>query len=102
MTDVKFKFGGMNFEWDTEKNRINRLKHNIDFSKILKIFADENRIEIFDEAHSDDEDRWQVIGKVDEILFVVYTERVDSIRLISARKANSHERRMYYHSAEDY
>ena len=102
MTDVKFKFGGMNFEWDTEKNRINRLKHNIDFSKILKIFADENRIEFFDEAHSDDEDRWQVIGKVDEILFVVYTERVDSIRLISARKANSHERRMYYDSAEDY
>lgn len=102
MTDIKFKFGDVEFEWDESKAALNWQKHRVDFHDAAMVFVDENRIEIFDEFHSDDEDRWQVIGKVDEILFVVYTERVDSIRLISARKANAHERRMYYVRAEDY
>ena len=53
-------------------------------------------IEYQSEEHSDDEDRWQVIGKVDDILFVVYTDRETKTRIISARKANKAERRMYY------
>ena len=71
MTDTKLKFGEMFFEWDEEKNKIDRQKHGVDFSKILKIFA---------ELHSDDEERWQMIGKVKDILFVVYTERGDITR----------------------
>ena len=93
MTDTKLKFGEMFFEWDEEKNKIDRQKHGVDFSKILKIFA---------ELHSDDEERWQMIGKVKDILFVVYTECGDITRLISARKANAHERRIYYDGAESY
>lgn len=60
------------------------------------VFADPNRIELYDDLHSDEEDRYQVIGRVDEILFVVYTERGDATRLISARYATARERRMYY------
>ena len=92
----------MLFEWDEEKNKINIRKHHIDFSKILKVFSDENRIEFLDELHSDNEERWQLIGKVDEVLFVVYTERGDVTRIISARKADAYERRMYYVGAESY
>lgn len=90
------------FEWDDEKNRINISKHNIDFYDAAKVFADENRIERLDLVHSDDEDRWQVIGMVDDILFVVYTERDNKTRLISARLANKKERRMYYAGYESY
>ena len=102
MTDVKFKFGGMNFEWDTEKARLNKIKHGISFKVAAQIFDDENRIEFFDEEHSIDEDRWKVIGKVEEILFVVYTERTDTIRLISAREATDAERRIYYDCSANY
>ena len=56
------------FEWDDEKNRINLRKHKIDFSDAAQVFFDENRIERLDEKHLDEEDRWQVIGMVDEIL----------------------------------
>ncbi len=76
------------FEWDDEKNRTNIRKHNIDFNDAAKVFGDENRIERLDLFHSDDKDRWQVISMVDNILFVVYTEREDKTRLISARLAN--------------
>jgi len=50
---------------------------------------------MYDELHSDDEDRYQVIGHVKGIIFVVYTERGDATRLISARYATASERRMY-------
>lgn len=63
------------FEWDDEKNRINNLKHNVDFNDAAKVFADENRIEWFDALHSDEEDRYITLGMVDNILHVVYTER---------------------------
>ena len=86
----------MVFEWDEEKNRINLRKHGIDFIDAAQVFFDEDRIEQLDEFHSDDEDRWQVIGMVEEILFVIYTEREDRTRIISARKANKRERRIYY------
>lgn len=86
----------MLFEWDDEKNRINKLKHNVSFETATNVFFDENRIEQPDEFHSDDEDRWQVIGKVNEILFVIYTEREDKTRIISARRTNKRERGIYY------
>lgn len=90
------------FEWDDEKNRINKRKHRISFETAEKVFADENRVEWLDEEHSDEEDRYITIGKVDEILFVIYTEREERIRLISARRANKNERRKYYAGQEDY
>ena len=90
----------MLFEWDDEKNRINLRKHGVDFTDAAQVFFDENRIEQPDEFHSDDEDRWQVIGMVEEILFVIYTEREDRTRIISARKANKRERRIYYDNGD--
>lgn len=88
----------MLFEWDSEKEKINIAKHGIDFKTASRVFFDENRIEMYDEVHSDYEDRYITIGTIDNIVYivmVVYTEREKAIRLISARKATSRERRMY-------
>jgi hypothetical protein len=86
------------FEWDYEKELENIKKHHINFTVAKKIFGDENRIEIYDKKHSIDEDRYNTIGAVDDVLFVVYTERHDKVRLISARLATEKERRLYYDS----
>lgn len=53
----------------------------------MLVFNDDNRIEIYDFEHSSDENRYKTIGCVNDILFVVYTERKENIRLISARLA---------------
>ena len=92
----------MVFEWDDEKNQINWRKHNVDFNDAAQVFGDENRIEWFDAAHSDTEERYITLGMVDEILFVVYTEREDRTRLISERRADKSERRKYYARDESY
>lgn len=61
------------------------------------VFQDKHYIEMFDFEHSDvNEERFIAIGCVGKILFVVFTERKDSIRLISARLATEAERRLYY------
>ena len=86
----------LQFEWDENKNKINRMKHGVSFEVASLVFLDENRIEGYDEAHSLYEDRYHTIGKVRDILFVIFTERKDKIRLISARKANRLERSLYY------
>lgn len=89
----------MLFEWDDEKNKINIRKHKLSFSIAKFVFNDENRIEYFDETHSADEERYITIGLIDQVpvvVTVVYTERGERIRLISARKASAEERRMYY------
>ena len=83
------------FVWDDEKDKKNRKKHGISFESAAYVFADPYRIEYPDEAHSDDEMRYDVIGLVDKVLFVVYTEREDATRIISARKATAKERSAY-------
>ena len=86
----------MKFEWDQDKNTINKEKHKISFETAAYVFDDPYYIEMFDFEHSDDEDRYIAIGKVGDILFVVFTERKDTIRLISARLATNAERSLYY------
>ena len=86
----------MLFEWDGEKAAANLKKHGISFDDAMLVFADEYRKEFYDAAHSLDEDRYHTIGMVDRLLFVVYTERGEYVRIISARLANRHEKRMYY------
>lgn len=86
----------MEFEWDDEKDKINKQKHGISFDTAKEIFNDVNRLEIYDVQHSEIEDRYNTIGLVGEVLFVVYTERKETIRLISARLATEKERRLYY------
>lgn len=60
------------------------------------MFDDPYYIEMFDFEHSVDEDRYIGIGKVGDVLFVVFTERKETIRLISARLATNAERELYY------
>ena len=86
----------MQFEWDEEKNRKNIKKHGISFELAAKVFLDENRIENYDVEHSDYEDRYYAIGKVESMIFVVFTERMNSIRLLSARPAEEDEINEYY------
>ena len=87
------------FQWDEEKNEANINKHGISFATASLVFDDDDRIEIYDEGHSENEDRFITIGMINEeaiIAMVVYTPRDNSIRLISARKANRQEKEMYY------
>ena len=86
----------LQFEWDEEKNRINREKHGISFETALYVFQDEYYIEMYDFEHSIEEDRYIAIGMVEDLLFVVFTERREAIRLISARLATERERGLYY------
>ena len=86
----------LKFEWDEEKNRINQRKHGISFETAAYVFEDENYIEMYDFEHSIDEDRYIAIGCVGDVLFVVFAERKENIRLISARLANAEERKLYY------
>ena len=86
----------MLFEWDDEKAAVNLKKHGVDFRDAVAVFDDEYRIEWFDAAHSETEDRYNTIGLVRDVLFVVYTERRERIRIISARRATAHERSIYY------
>lgn len=87
-------------ELNGTRKRINKIrkKHHIDFRAAGLVFNDENRLEFYDETHSIEEERYITIGLVDEVLFVVFTERDagNTIRLISARVATARERRLYY------
>ena len=91
-----FEVGEYVFEWDDEKAEINKRKHKVMFSIAAKVFLDDYRIDDYDELHSDDEERRKVIGRVGKILVVIYTERGEKIRIISARPANKKEQEDYY------
>ena len=86
----------MRFEWDEEKNEINKQKHHISFETAAHVFDDPYYLEMYDVEHSEDEDRYIALGLVGEILFVVFTERKENIRLISARLATKAEQEVYY------
>ena len=92
----------MIFEWDEEKEYTNFIKHRVLFEDAEHIFDDPRRIERIDEDEHNEEDRWQTMGMADKVLFVVYTERGDSTRIISARVAKPYERRIYYGNSEKY
>lgn len=93
---MSVEISGRLFEWDSEKALSNVKKHGVSFENAALVFNDNNRIETFDIEHSIEEERWLTIGKVNAVLCVIYTERKDVTRLISARKATSREKRMYY------
>jgi uncharacterized DUF497 family protein len=88
----------MRFEWDEAKNQANIRKHGIDFREAAYVFSDPHALSIPDNEHSDDEERWVLLGRNrnEKILLVVHTYRQgDSIRLISARKATPAEQATY-------
>jgi uncharacterized DUF497 family protein len=85
-------------EFDPEKETDNWKDHKVHFSTAALVFVDPCRVERIDdsEGNTSGEERWQTLGKVDKILFVVYTEQGETTRLISARPANGPEKRSYY------
>ena len=87
---------GLIFEWDEEKNRLNKKIHGITFEDAKFVFNDPNKIILPDLYHSEEEERWLAIGMVNKVLFVVFTERDDNvIRLISARVGTKAEEKLY-------
>ena len=85
-------------EFDPEKAILNLQEHKVSFEDAALVFVDPMRVERRDdsEGNTSREERWQILGKVDKVLFVVYTERGDKTRLISARAANKAEKRSYH------
>ena len=90
---------GINVEWDDDKNETNKREHEgLSFELAQFVFADPNRIERMDQSENNisGEERWQTLGKAGKVLFVVYTERREKKRIISARLANKAERKSYH------
>ena len=85
------------FEWDSDKAIRNIKIHNVSFDEASTTFKDTLSLTIYDPLHSDKEDRYVLIGSShkNRLLVVVYTERGDRIRIISARKAVKNERKQY-------
>jgi uncharacterized DUF497 family protein len=91
----------MRFEWDENKNELNKAKHSISFETAESVFLDKDAIYLYDEIHSNNEDRFIVIGKEDTLkteLTVCHCYRGSNdeiIRIISARRATKKEARIY-------
>lgn len=82
------------FEWDENKRKSNLLKHSVDFVDMTDSFDDPNRLET--DIIRNNESRYQTLGIINGILFfVVYTDRDNIKRIISARKASRLERKIY-------
>ena len=92
----------MKFEWNVEKERINIQKHGVSFEQASYIFSDPYVLNMYDEEHSQTEDRWISLGKTlnEVILVVAHTFRdgdgIDLVRVISARKATKREQQTYH------
>ena len=84
-------------EWDSEKARINFEKHGVSFETAQYIFSDPERLWRLDRSEHNraEEERWQSLGRVGKVLFVVYEERGEKKRIISARLADKNDRRSY-------
>jgi len=94
------------FEWDDEKNRLNKSKHGVSFEIATQIWNDENYLLIPDAIY-EGEQRWIAIGSVTimTVLIAVHTSvdarGVETIRIISARRATKQERKRYEQSSFD-
>jgi uncharacterized protein len=88
---------GLEFEWDSRKAKRNLRKHGVSFEEAISVFGDPLALTIADPFHSEDEDRFVVLGgsQRSRLIVVIFTDRGDRIRIISARKATRHERRDY-------
>ncbi len=89
----------VSFAWDEQKAAENARKHKVSFEEAMSVFLDENAIEYFDPDHSEDEDRFLMLGVSWRLrLPVVHyslRRRGRQIRIISARKATKNEAKAY-------
>jgi uncharacterized DUF497 family protein len=89
----------IHFEWDAKKNKANIAKHKISFEEAKTVFYDNNARVIADPEHSQDEDRFVILGISASLKLLVvchcYREPTETIRIISARKATKKESEYY-------
>lgn len=85
------------FEWDANKAIVNLLKHAVSFDEAKTVFDDPLYVDFYDPDHSDDEDRYIIIGQSQQgrLLFVSYAESRNGTRIISAREATRREKVTY-------
>ncbi len=90
----------LKFEWDPNKNEINKKKHGLSFETAREVFYDEFALLFDDPDHSADEDRFLIIGSIKSskvcIVSHCYRDNGSCIRIISARPATRNEQRVYY------
>lgn len=84
-------------EWDEDKNRRNKKKHKVSFEEAATVFNDPMALIVPDDEHTWGEKRYYIIGVsgLGDLLVVFYTERGNSVRIISARTPTRKERRDY-------
>jgi uncharacterized protein len=87
----------MEFEWDENKAAKNLSKHGVSFEEAKTVFDDPLYVDFYDPDHSTYEERYLIVGESNQrrLLIVSYTERGNSIRLISARVVTKVEREVY-------
>ncbi|MBQ9707738.1 MAG: BrnT family toxin [Firmicutes bacterium] len=89
----------IHFEWDSEKATRNEEKHGISFHEACSVFFDENAILFDDPAHSDEEERFLLLGMSSALHVCIvchcYRESETAIRIISARRATRKEEERY-------
>ena len=92
----------MKFEWDDNKNKSNIQKHGVSFDEAKSVFYDDFAIQFYDEAHSQKEERFLMLGMSSQsrLLLICHCERDagNAIRIISARKATQKESTHYSRS----
>lgn len=88
------------FSWDDKKNEANKIKHGVSFDEAKTVFYDENAIRYFDPDHSDDEDRFLIVGVSQRLRILIvchcFREEGSIIRIISARKGTKREEENYW------
>jgi uncharacterized DUF497 family protein len=92
------------YTWTKEKNRLNKKKHGFYLSEIVDVFDDPHLIDWYDKEHSSlEEDRYICLGRLHDTvtLSVTFTEQGEDIHLITARKAEPIEERLYYAHYEE-
>ena len=90
----------LGFKWDATKSRANKRKHGVSFDEAQTVFLDENAIRYHDPEHSEDEDRFIMLGMSFALRVLIvchcYRENDLTIRIISARKAKKKETAAYW------
>lgn len=89
----------LRFEWDKAKDTANRRKHGVSFDEAASVFYDENALLLADPDHSEEEDRFVILGLSIRLRTIVvthcYRAAEEVIRIISARRADRQEREQY-------
>lgn len=85
------------FDWNDAKAASNLTKHGVSFEEAQAVFSDPRSVTVYDEGHSQAEDRFVTLGMsaLGRLLVVAHTEHGETIRIISARKATRKESRTY-------